>query len=190
MNATDTLIRTSGDIAYGTFVSYDNIHATLAHVDVGTSGDYASGLFMPGASSVTFSDARQGHVELVRTRLRTQGVSAHGLYVSKEGVEAPAVRATDTDVTTTGDRSIGAVARLGGKIAMTRGGIATSGERAYGVLASGAGSVALLTDATVTTSGLGARRSGPPATARSNCRTPTCSRPAQARRPQASMAAR
>ncbi|WP_232454234.1 hypothetical protein [Burkholderia ubonensis] len=106
MNATDTLIRTSGDIAYGTFVSYDNIHATLAHADVGTSGDYASGLFMPGASSVTFSDARlntegnvalgidarQGHVELVRTRLRTQGVSAHGLYVSKEGVEAPAAR--------------------------------------------------------------------------------------------------
>ncbi|KVL38485.1 autotransporter outer membrane beta-barrel domain-containing protein [Burkholderia sp. MSMB1835] len=169
VNATDTLIRTGGDFAYGTFVSYDDIRATLAHVDVRTSGDYASALFIPGASSVTYSDARlntegnvalgvdtrQGQVDLVRTRVHTQGVSAHGLYASKEGVDAPIVRASDTDVTTTGDRAIGAVARLGGQIAVSRGAIATSGERAYGVLASGAGSVAALTDATVTTSGVG-----------------------------------
>lgn len=168
VNATDTIVRTSGDFAYGTFVSYGDIHATLARTDIRTSGDYASGLFMPGASSVTFSDARvatdgdqalgidtrSGRVELARTHVHTQGINAHGLYASQEGSETPVVLATDTDVTTAGDRSVGAVARLGGKVAMTRGGIATGGERAYGVLASGAGSVASLTDATVTTSGV------------------------------------
>ncbi|NTZ87880.1 autotransporter outer membrane beta-barrel domain-containing protein [Burkholderia metallica] len=170
VNAADTIVRTSGDIAYGTFVSYDDIRMTLARVDIRTRGEYASGLFMPGASSVTLSDARvategnaalgvdtrKGRVELARTRVLTQGISAHGLYASKESDETPVVHATDTGVTTVGDRSIGAVARLGGKVVMARGGIATSGERAYGVLASGTGSVASITDATVTTNGLDA----------------------------------
>ncbi|RQQ30867.1 autotransporter family protein [Burkholderia stagnalis] len=168
-NVADTLVRTGGQFAYGVFVSYDDVHATLARTDIRTTGDFASTLFMPGASVATFSDSRletdgyaatgvdtrKGQVELARTRVFTHGESAHGLYTSKEQQSdpTPLVRATDTHVVTSGARSIGAVARLGGRVEMTGGGIATSGERAYGMLSSGAGSIASIADGVVTTGG-------------------------------------
>ncbi|HEF5873406.1 TPA: autotransporter outer membrane beta-barrel domain-containing protein [Burkholderia cenocepacia] len=167
INVADTLVRTSGTAAYGMFLSYDDIRATLARTDVGTTGDYASALFIPGASVATLGDARlqtdgyaalgvdtrQGRVELARTRVFTHGQSAHGLYASKEYDPTPIVRTTDTDVVTTGERSIGAVARLGGRIAMKGGSIATSGQRAYGILSSGADSIASIDDGVIATTG-------------------------------------
>ncbi|WP_126228725.1 autotransporter outer membrane beta-barrel domain-containing protein [Burkholderia ambifaria] len=166
----DTLVRTSGMFAYGLSVSYGGVHAALAHSDIRTNGDFSSALYLPGASTVTFDDTylqtdgfaalgvdtREGSVGLSRSRIVTNGESAHGLYASKEYDDTPVVEAIDTGVTTTGKRSIGAIARLGGRIAMTRGGIATSGERAYGVLSSGAGSNATLADMSVETHGSGA----------------------------------
>ncbi|MGU7783382.1 autotransporter family protein [Burkholderia sp. PU8-34] len=167
VNAADTLIHTGGFVGYGVFLSYDDIRATLDRVDVRTIGDYASALFMPGASTTTFHDARletdgyaalgvdtrKGNVELARTRVFTHGESAHGLYASKEYDETPVIRTTDTDVATSGARSIGVVARLGGRVAMTGGSIATSGPRAYGLLSNGAGSTASIADGAVTTAG-------------------------------------
>ncbi|PCE31213.1 autotransporter family protein [Burkholderia ubonensis] len=167
VNAADTLIRTGGTFAYGVFLSYDDIRATLDRVDVRTTGDYASALFMPGASTAIFNDTRletdgytalgvdtrKGNVELARTRVFTHGESAHGLYASKEYDETPVIRTTGTDVATSGAYSIGVVARLGGRVAMTGGSIATSGQRAYGLLSSGAGSIASITDGAVTTVG-------------------------------------
>ncbi|KDB09868.1 outer membrane autotransporter barrel domain protein [Burkholderia sp. lig30] len=167
IDVTDTLIRTSGNFAYGLGFSYDGIRATLDRTDIRTSGDYASVLYMPGASSVTFRDSRletdgfaalgvdtrAGDVELARTRVYTHGVSAHGLYASKEYDPTPVIRAIDTHIVTSGARSIGVVARLGGLVAMTGGSIETSGERAYGMLSSGGGSVASIEDGIVTTSG-------------------------------------
>ncbi|KVQ13179.1 hypothetical protein [Burkholderia ubonensis] len=50
-------IDTDGRSAHGVFLSYDDIHAALTRTDVRTTGDYASALFMPGASSVAFGDA-------------------------------------------------------------------------------------------------------------------------------------
>ncbi|KVO86785.1 hypothetical protein WL21_06915 [Burkholderia ubonensis] len=50
-------IDTGGRSAHGVFLSYDDIHAALTRTDVRTTGDYASALFMPGASSVAFGDA-------------------------------------------------------------------------------------------------------------------------------------
>ncbi|VWC44134.1 outer membrane autotransporter [Burkholderia lata] len=163
----DTLIRTSGLFGIGVSVSYGGARATLDRTDIRTSGDYASVLFLPGASAATFNDShletagdyalgvdtREGRVDLTRTRVVTRGRSAHGLYASKEYSETPVVDATDTHVTTTGARSIGALARFGGKVTMTRGGIATSGERARGVLSSGTGSTVTLADMTVETHG-------------------------------------
>ncbi|MBN3820788.1 autotransporter outer membrane beta-barrel domain-containing protein, partial [Paraburkholderia sp. Se-20369] len=133
----DSLVRTGGELAYGVFVSYDDIRVALARTDLLTTGDYASALFMPGASKVAFSDTRlqtdgdvalgvdtrRGDVELARTRVFTHGTSAHGLYASKEYAPTPVIRTTDTQVVTTGARSIGAVARLGGRVAMKGGGI-------------------------------------------------------------------
>ncbi|KHK60954.1 membrane protein [Burkholderia sp. A9] len=168
-NVADTLVRTAGDFAYGVFLSYDDILATLTRTDIRTIGSHASALFMPGASTATFSDAhletegyaavgvdaRKGAVELVRSRVLTHGNSAHGLYASREeyATETPVVRTTDTHVTTTGDRSIGAVARLGGRVTMTGGSTATSGQRAYGILSSGASSIASIENSVVATSG-------------------------------------
>ncbi|PHP88989.1 autotransporter outer membrane beta-barrel domain-containing protein [Burkholderia sp. AU18528] len=170
VNVADTLIRTSGLIATGLSISYDGAHATLDRTDIRTDGDYASVLYLPSASTVAFNDSyletggdaavgvdtRAGDVALARTRVVTHGTSAHGLYASKEYADTPVVDATDTHVTTTGDRSIGAIARLGGKIAMTRGSIATDGERARGAMSSGTDSVVALTDMTVDTRGPGA----------------------------------
>ncbi|CAB3760216.1 autotransporter outer membrane beta-barrel domain-containing protein [Burkholderia puraquae] len=167
IDVADTLIRTSGLFGTGLSISYGGVRATLKRTDIRTDGDYASVLYMPSASTVAFSDShletsgyaalgvdtREGNVELARTRVVTHGVSSHGLYVSKEYTDTPVVDATDTYVTTTGKGAIGVVARLGGKVAMTRGGILTSGERARGVLSAGAESVAALTDTTVETHG-------------------------------------
>ena len=167
IDVADTLIRTSGDFSYGVFLSYDDIRATLDRTDIRTTGDYASALHLPGASTTTLSnsrletdgyaalgvDTRAGTVELARTPVLTHGISAHGLYASKEYDATPVIRATDTHVATSGARSIGVVARLGGQVAMTGGGIETSGERSYGMLSSGGGSVASIEDGAVTTSG-------------------------------------
>ncbi|MBN3844215.1 autotransporter outer membrane beta-barrel domain-containing protein [Burkholderia sp. Ac-20349] len=166
----DTLIRTSGLFAYGISLNYDDIRAALERTTVRTAGDFASALYMPGASTATFIDShletdgyaalgvdtREGNVDLARTRVVTHGESAHGLYASKEYTAVPVVQASDTFVTTTGKRSIGAIARLGGRVAMKGGGIDTHGERAYGVLSSGNGSRATLEDMTVKTHGAGA----------------------------------
>ncbi|RQT12200.1 autotransporter outer membrane beta-barrel domain-containing protein [Burkholderia contaminans] len=163
----DTLIRTNGLFGIGVSVSYGGARATLDRTDIRTSGDYASALFLPGASAASFNDShletagdyalgvdtREGRVDLTRTRVVTGGRSAHGLYASKEYSETPVVDAADTHVTTTGARSIGALARFGGKVTMTRGGIATSGERARGVLSSGTGSTVTLADMTIDTHG-------------------------------------
>ncbi|OXI70052.1 autotransporter outer membrane beta-barrel domain-containing protein [Burkholderia sp. AU28863] len=167
LDVTDTLIRTSGLFGTGLSLSYGGILATLKRTDIRTDGEYASVLYMPGASTVTFSDShletsgyaalgvdtREGSVRLERTRVVTHGISSHGLYASKEYADTPVIDATDTQVTTDGKGAIGAVARLGGEVAMTRGGIVTSGERARGVLSAGAGSVASLTDTSVETHG-------------------------------------
>ncbi|RKU00898.1 autotransporter outer membrane beta-barrel domain-containing protein [Burkholderia sp. Nafp2/4-1b] len=167
IDVTDTLIRTSGLFGTGLSISYGGILATLKRTDIRTDGDYASVLYMPGASTVAFSDShletsgykalgidtREGNVTLERTSVVTHGASAHGLYASKEYTDTPVVDATDTQVTTTGKGAIGVVARLGGKVAVTRGGIVTSGELGRGVLAAGADSVASLTDTSVETHG-------------------------------------
>ncbi len=167
IDVSDTLIRTSGLFGVGLSISYGGVRATLTRTDIRTDGDYASVLYLPSASTVAFSDShletagdyalgvdtREGSVELARTRVITHGNSAHGLYASKEYTDTPAVDATDTFVTTTGTRAIGAIARLGGKISMTRGGITTSGERARGVMSAGTDSVASLVDTSVETHG-------------------------------------
>ncbi|WP_236654901.1 autotransporter outer membrane beta-barrel domain-containing protein [Burkholderia pyrrocinia] len=163
----DTLIRTSGLFAYGVAIGYEGVRATLNRANIRTDGDYASALFLPGASAVAFSDSRletggdyalgvdsrEGSVELARTQIVTHGRSAHGLYASKEYTDTPSLEATDTQVTTTGARAIGVLARLGGRISMTRDGIETSGERARGAMSAGTGSVVSLTDALVETHG-------------------------------------
>ncbi|WP_249194394.1 autotransporter outer membrane beta-barrel domain-containing protein [Burkholderia cenocepacia] len=170
IDVADTLIRTSGLLATGLSISYDGVRATLERTDIRTDGDYASGLYLPSVAAVAFDDShlettgeaavgidtRAGAVALARTRVVTHGTSAHGLYASKEYADTPVIDATDTHVTTTGARSIGAIARLGGKIAMTHGSIETGGERARGAMSSGTGSVATLTDMTVDTHGTGA----------------------------------
>ncbi len=167
IDVADTLIRTSGRSANGLTLGGDDIRATLDRADIRTSGDDASILYMTGASSVTFNDSRleteghaalgvdtrAGNVELARTRIFTHGVSAHGLYASKEYDSTPVIRATDTHVVTRGAHSIGAVAQRGGQVAMTGGSIKTSGEQSYGMRSSGAGSVASIEDGVVTTSG-------------------------------------
>ncbi|KWU27484.1 hypothetical protein AS149_21990 [Burkholderia cenocepacia] len=163
----DTLVRTSGLFGVGLSISYGGVRATLTRTDIRTDGDYASVLYLPSASTVALNDShletagdyalgvdtREGSVELAGTRVITHGKSAHGLYASKEYTDTPVVDATDTLVTTTGDRAIGVIARLGGKISMTRGGITTSGERARGVMSAGADSVASLVDTSVETQG-------------------------------------
>ncbi|WP_175785070.1 autotransporter outer membrane beta-barrel domain-containing protein [Burkholderia ambifaria] len=170
VDVADTLIRTSGLFATGLSISYDGARATLDRTDIRTDGDYASVLYLPSASTVAFNDSyletggeaavgidtREGDVALARTRVVTHGTSAHGLYASKEYVGTPVIDAIDTHVTTTGDRSIGAIARLGGKIAMTRGSIETDGDRARGAMSTGTDSVVALTGMTVDTHGTGA----------------------------------
>lgn len=167
IDVSDTLIRTSGLFGTGLSISYGGVRATLTRTDIRTDGDYASVLYLPSSSTVAFSDSyletagdyalgvdtREGSVELARTRVITHGKSAHGLYASKEYTDTPVVDATDTFVTTTGARAIGAIARLGGKFSMTRGGITTSGERARGVMSAGTDSVASLVDTSVETHG-------------------------------------
>jgi hypothetical protein len=86
----------------------------------------------------------------------TEGTSAHGLYASKEYADTPVIDATDTRVTTTGERAAGAIARRGGKIAMTRGGIDTRGAGSPGAMSSDSGSVVTATDMSVDTYGDGA----------------------------------
>ncbi|WP_205192204.1 autotransporter outer membrane beta-barrel domain-containing protein, partial [Burkholderia sp. LMG 13014] len=146
INVADTLIRTSGMFAYGMSISYDDVRAALTRADIRTTGDYASAIHLPGATTAALSDShletdgyaavgvdtREASVELARTRVVTHGESAHGLYASKEYTDTPVVQASDTFVTTTGKRSIGAIARLGGQVAMKGGGIETRGERAFG----------------------------------------------------------
>ncbi|HEM7893229.1 TPA: autotransporter outer membrane beta-barrel domain-containing protein [Burkholderia cepacia] len=163
----DTLIRTSGLFAYGMAISYEGVRATLNRSDIRTDGDYASALYLPGASAVSFADShletsgdyalgvdtREGRVELARTQVVTHGRSAHGLYASKEYIATPTIDAIDTQVATTGARSIGVLARLGGRVTLTRSGIVTTGERARGAMSAGAGSVVSLADATVETRG-------------------------------------
>ncbi|WP_230684581.1 autotransporter outer membrane beta-barrel domain-containing protein [Burkholderia cepacia] len=170
INVTDAHIRTTGDFANGVFLSYDDIGVTLERVDLGTTADFASAVFMPGQSTATIRDShlrtngnlslgvdtRAANIELAHTRVLTQGVSAHGLYASMEYAATPTVRATDTDVVTTGNRSIGAVARLGGQVTLSGGSIETFGERSYGLFASGANSLASLSGGTLTTHGAGA----------------------------------
>ncbi|WP_175924388.1 autotransporter outer membrane beta-barrel domain-containing protein [Burkholderia latens] len=167
IDVADTLIRTSGLFATGLSISYDGVRATLERTDIRTDGDHASALYLPNAGAVTFRDShletagdaavgidtRAGAVALARTRVVTHGTSAHGLYASKEYADTPVIDAIDTHVTTTGARSIGAIARLGGKIAMTRGSIETRGELGRGAMSSGTGSVATLTDMSVDTQG-------------------------------------
>ncbi|WP_236858160.1 autotransporter outer membrane beta-barrel domain-containing protein [Burkholderia metallica] len=167
IDVNDTLIRTSGLFAYGMAISYEGVRATLNRSDIRTDGGYASALYLPGASAVSFADSRletsgdyalgvdtrEGRVELARTQVVTHGRSAHGLYASKEYADIPAIDAIDTEVTTTGARSIGVLARFGGRVTMTRGGIVTTGERARGAMSAGTGSVASLVDATVETRG-------------------------------------
>lgn len=168
IDVADTLIRTL--FGTGLSLSYGGVRATLKRTDIRTDGDYGSVLYMPGASTVAFSDShletsgyaalgvdtREGSVELERTGVVTHGISSHGLYASKEYTDTPFIDATDTHVTTTGKGSIGVVARLGGKVAMTRGDIVTSGERSLGALSAGAGSVASLADTSVETHGTAA----------------------------------
>ncbi|AOJ39396.1 hypothetical protein WJ23_16660 [Burkholderia lata] len=165
VNVDATRILTGGEFSYGAFVSDDGARATFTRTEIHTTGDYSSALFMPGASTTTVSDARlqtdgyaalgvdtrKGSVELSRTQVLTQGRSAHGLYASKEYAETPVVRATDTQVETTGDKSVGAVARLGGRIDLRQSNISTHGKQAYAVLSGGAGSVASLTDTVAVT---------------------------------------
>ncbi|WP_396329278.1 autotransporter outer membrane beta-barrel domain-containing protein [Burkholderia anthina] len=171
VNVDATRILTGGEFSYGAFVSDDGARATFTRTEIHTTGDYSSALFMPGASTTTFSDARlqtdgyaalgvdtrKGSVELSRTQVLTQGRSAHGLYASKEYAETPVVRATDTHVETTGDKSVGAVARLGGRIDLRQSSISTHGKQAYAVLSGGAGSIASLTDTVAVTTGDEAR---------------------------------
>ncbi|WP_236872030.1 autotransporter outer membrane beta-barrel domain-containing protein [Burkholderia stabilis] len=167
VNLADTQILTGGDFANGVYMGDDGLHARVERAAIRTTGDHASILFMPGASTATFDDSRlqtdgyaalgvdtrEGHVELARTQVLTNGHSSHGLYASKEYTGTPSVNAIDTQVTTTGERAIGAIARLGGRIAMTGGGVATHGERSLGVVSTGTDSVAALTDLAVETHG-------------------------------------
>ncbi|VWD19139.1 outer membrane autotransporter [Burkholderia lata] len=167
IDVADTLIRTSGMFAYGLSISYDDVRAALTRADIRTTGDYSSAIHLPSATTATLTDShletdgyaaigvdtREASVDLSRTRVVTHGESAHGLYASKEYTDTPVVQASDTFVTTTGKRAIGAIARLGGQVAMNGGGIETSGERAYGVLSSGNGSRTTLADMTVYTHG-------------------------------------
>ncbi|WP_244117539.1 autotransporter outer membrane beta-barrel domain-containing protein [Burkholderia contaminans] len=166
-----TRILTGGEFSYGAFISDDGARATFTRTDIDTTGDYSSALFMPGASTATFSDTRlqtrgnaaagvdtrKGSIELARAQVLTEGRSAHGLYASKEYAETPVVQATDTSVETAGDKSIGAVARLGGRIDLRHSSIRTHGKQAYAVLSGGAGSIASLTDTVDITSGDDAR---------------------------------
>ncbi|QMI46694.1 autotransporter family protein [Burkholderia sp. MBR-1] len=165
-----TSIRTSGLYASGLSISYDGAHATLDRTEIRTDGNYAPVLFLPSTSTVAFSDSylhasgvgslgvdmRAGDVALARTRVITEGTSAHGLYASKEYADTPVIDATDTRVTTTGARAAGAIARRGGKIAMTRGGIDTRGAGSPGAMSSDSGSVVTATDMSVDTYGDGA----------------------------------
>ncbi|MXN74229.1 autotransporter outer membrane beta-barrel domain-containing protein [Burkholderia sp. 4701] len=170
INVTDAQVRTTGDLANGMFLGYGDVGVTLERVDLGTAGDFASAVNMPGQSTATIRDShlrtegdmslgvdtRAGYVELARTRVLTHGASAHGLYASMEYAATPAVHATDTDVVTTGNRSIGALARRGGQVALSGGSIETFGERSYGLFASGANSLASLSGGTLVTHGAGA----------------------------------
>ncbi|WP_185959221.1 autotransporter outer membrane beta-barrel domain-containing protein [Stenotrophomonas maltophilia] len=148
----------------------DGDDARLDGVDIYTHGGIAAAVHLGGAANFAMYggsigtsadravalDNRAGNARLFDVRLTTLGQSSHGLYASMDtGRGQPSIQADGVAIQTRGAGGIGAVARLGGQVALSGGSIVTSGEKSYGVLTGGAGRMSL-SGTDVTTTGRGA----------------------------------
>lgn len=147
----------------------DGDEVSLDGVDIYTHGGIAAAVHLGAASftmhggtigtsagSAVALDNRAGDARLFDVRLTTLGQSSHGLYASMDaGRGQPSIQADGVTIQTRGAGGIGAVARLGGQVALSGGSIVTSGEKGYGVLTGGAGRMSL-SGTDVTTTGRGA----------------------------------
>ncbi|HDS1533314.1 TPA: autotransporter outer membrane beta-barrel domain-containing protein [Stenotrophomonas maltophilia] len=148
----------------------DGDDAGLDGVDIYTHGGTAAAVHLGGAANFAMYggnigtsadravalDNRAGDARLFDVRLTTLGQSSHGLYASMDtGRGQPSIHADGVAIQTRGAGGIGAVARLGGQVALSGGSIVTSGEKSYGVLTGGAGRMSL-SGTDVTTTGRGA----------------------------------
>lgn len=148
----------------------DGDDARLDGVDIYTHGGIAAAVHLGGAANFAMYggsigtsadravalDNRAGNARLFDARLTTLGQSSHGLYASMDtGRGQPSIQADGVAIQTRGAGGIGAVARLGGQVALSGGSVVTSGEKSYGVLTGGAGRMSL-SGTDVTTTGRGA----------------------------------
>ncbi|MCI1075600.1 autotransporter outer membrane beta-barrel domain-containing protein [Stenotrophomonas maltophilia] len=138
-----TLISTGNGV--GTVVQFSDSTLAMTRSAVVSEGSRAVGI-----------DVRGGTVDLDSVNVTTQGESSHGLYAdfSSFGTR-PVISTRATQVSTSGDGAIGAVARKGGSIHLVDSIIRTEGREAYGVLAGGNGAMTL-TGTDVRTEGEGA----------------------------------
>ncbi|MEG0186378.1 MAG: autotransporter outer membrane beta-barrel domain-containing protein, partial [Stenotrophomonas sp.] len=83
-----------------------------------------------------------GHTTVSSSVLRTLGDNGHGLY-AEGGAGLALIDASQVDILTRGDRAIGAIARLGGSVALEGSQVVTTGAAAHGVLAGGQGQMTL-----------------------------------------------
>lgn len=138
-----TLISTGNGV--GTVVQFSDSTLTMTRSSIVSEGNRAVGI-----------DARGGTVDLDSVNVTTQGQSSHGLYADFTSFGTrPVISANATQVSTSGDGAIGAVARNGGSIHLDDSMIRTEGREAHGVLAGGTGEMTL-TNTHVRTAGDGA----------------------------------
>ncbi|WP_313145358.1 autotransporter outer membrane beta-barrel domain-containing protein [Stenotrophomonas sp.] len=144
VNVADTTLISTGD-GVGTVVQFSDSTLTMTRSSVVSEGSRAVGI-----------DVRGGTVDLDSVNVTTQGESSHGLYADFTSFGTrPVISARATQVSTSGDGAIGAVARKGGSIHLVDSIIRTEGREAYGVLAGGTGAMTL-TGTDVRTEGEGA----------------------------------
>ncbi|MDA5337275.1 autotransporter outer membrane beta-barrel domain-containing protein [Stenotrophomonas maltophilia] len=145
---------------YGINVNRAGNSLILRNVNILTSGplSYGAGIWMPNASALTMIggsiaiegsggralDNRASRVVIDGTEITTLGASSHALYASLDTKAGqPLIEARNTTIVTSGEGSIGAVARLGGMAQIEDSSILTNGAKAYGVLSGGIGEMSL-----------------------------------------------
>ncbi|MFC7286784.1 autotransporter outer membrane beta-barrel domain-containing protein [Herminiimonas glaciei] len=135
LTANGTRIKTSGLNARGAEINVGKMH--LENVSIHTTGSGGDGVWVDGINDINSSSGTAGSSVLTMNggSIVTESANAYGLTALSQG----RITASQVNVQTLGDSSMGAVAQFGGKVILNGGSITTSGSLAHGLFVAGMG---------------------------------------------------
>lgn len=135
LTANGTRIKTSGLNARGAEINVGKMH--LENVSIHTTGTGGDGVWVDGINDINSSSGTAGSSVLTMNggSIVTESANAYGLTALSQG----RITASQVNVQTLGDSSMGAVAQFGGKVILDGGSITTAGSQAHGLFVVGVG---------------------------------------------------